>query len=79
MQGDEDIAEGAVDKGKGRLKKAAGDLTGNERLRTEGPGGQDERIAQEGHRPGKERGARSEELTAARLAASQAPATSEVI
>ncbi len=38
MKGNADIVEGQVEKGKGRLKKAAGDLTGNEKLRSEGQG-----------------------------------------
>jgi uncharacterized protein YjbJ (UPF0337 family) len=38
MGGSDDRAEGKADELKGRVKEAAGDLTDNERLRSEGAG-----------------------------------------
>jgi uncharacterized protein YjbJ (UPF0337 family) len=38
MGGDSDITAGMADKAKGRVKKAAGDLTGNQDLKDRGAG-----------------------------------------
>ena len=42
--------DGTIDRGKGRLKEAAGDLTDDQSLKNEGNGRQGERRSEEHHR-----------------------------